>query len=162
MRQVTQTILANDPSERPANCLQAAVASALDLDLEAVPHFTETIDSRGYLLSWCALRGWSVTRRPELYGVMLGIAAGPSPRGYYHAVAVQDGRIAWDPHPSRAGINGAQEVWELSRADPADPAHQRVLDAAPEHIAWILRQPPVRYPYTPADRDGAPSTAEVR
>lgn len=36
MSEVTQTILLNDPSGRPRNCLQAAVASLLDLDFDLI------------------------------------------------------------------------------------------------------------------------------
>lgn len=146
MRELTQTILAGDPAGRTGNCFQTAVACILDMDLEQVPHFCETGDWLGYVLYWGALQGWSVTRyhRTSVEGIALGVAGGPGPRGYHHAVAVVDGRIAWDPHPSRAGLLSVDQVWDFARADPADTRHQMLVDDAERYIAAILAEPPVR------------------
>lgn len=146
LRQVTQTIFAGDPSGRYGNCFQAAIASILELDLEQVPHFAEARDWVSYVNAWAALNGWSVRRyfRTDLEGVDLAVADGPGPRGYHHAVAVKDGQIAWDPHPSRAGLLAIETVWAFTPADPADTRHQMHLESAHETIAAILAEPPLR------------------
>lgn len=105
MSEVTQTILHGDPQGRQGNCLQAAVASLLDLRLDDVPHFVELDgDWVQHLVDWAAGRGWSVTYARPDSPVPLGIACGPSPRGVHHAVVMRDGAVAWDPHPSRDGL----------------------------------------------------------
>lgn len=103
---VTQTILAGTPG-RMGNCLQAAVATVLDLPIDAVPHFVELDESWSEALAAFANRHgyatvWTVGERRVPH---LGLAFGPTVRGadIVHAVAVVDGRF-WDPHPSRAGL----------------------------------------------------------
>jgi hypothetical protein len=105
--EVTQSILYTPELNAKGvygNCLQAAVAGALGLELDAVPHF-------GAFAWWPAaarlwLRGmgldWRVTD-----GIPAGrsVVAGTTTRGTGdHAVVGDDGKIAWDPHPSRAGL----------------------------------------------------------
>lgn len=113
MRQVTQTILHDQIPGVPGNCLQAAVASLLDLDLDDVPHFITHDDWLQYLVDWARARGYLVVARPP-DTVRMGIAYGPSVRGVQHAVVWLDGCIAFDPHPTRAGllsVNGVM-AWE--------------------------------------------------
>jgi hypothetical protein len=104
---VTQTILFSPENEARGvygNCLQAAMASALNLELDAVPHFAA-------FESWCEaaelwLRGRGLGWRGT-YGIPVGrsIVIGPTERGTgAHAVVGDDGEIVWDPHPSRAGL----------------------------------------------------------
>lgn len=47
----------DDPEWVPGNCLQAAVASLLELPLDAVPHFNN--DRRPGLGGWLAMREWA-------------------------------------------------------------------------------------------------------
>lgn len=116
MREVTQTILHGDPSGRPGNCLQAAVASLLDLNLDEVPHFIEHDDWLEYFVDFCVERGYRPLMRPPAAHVAYGMAWGPSERGVRHAVVWIDGRMVWDPHPSRAGL---LRVTELIAFEPA-------------------------------------------
>lgn len=105
MKPVTQTITIGDGSGRPGNCLQAAVASLLDLDLDEVPHFIECGEDEDWLerlVTFGAGRGYRVVYRPD--PVMFGLAFGRSPRDAAHAVVCLDGEIVWDPHPSRDGL----------------------------------------------------------
>lgn len=113
MREVTQTILHSDPSGRPGNCLQAAVASLLDLDLDEVPHFVEHDDWLERLRDFCIAHGYRPLMRPPTATVPYGMAWGPSERGVRHAVVWRDGEIAWDPHPSRAGLLETTELIEF-------------------------------------------------
>jgi hypothetical protein len=124
LREVTQWFLVGDDSGIPGDCMRAAVASLLDRDPASVPHFIvgSDMDSRIWwyaLKGWAHSNGWNVTRRgllPRQENVPLptfGIACGPSERGVSHAVVVVDGKIAWDPHPSRAGILRVKEAIEF-------------------------------------------------
>ena len=45
------------------------------------------------------------------------MAWGPSERGVRHAVVWVDGAMAWDPHPSRAGL---LQVTELIAFEPLE------------------------------------------
>lgn len=113
VREVTQTILVNDTSGRPGNCLQAAVASLLDLPLADVPHFLESADWEESLISFLLWRGWVLTYRPA-HGPppRFGLALGVSPRGVPHAVACREGTV-WDPHPSRDGLTTTSRYIQL-------------------------------------------------
>lgn len=86
------------------NCLQAAVASALGLDLDAVPHFGAFADWEPAARLWLRGRGldWRVVT-----GIPAGrsIVIGPTVRATgRHAVVGDAGEVAWDPHPSRTGL----------------------------------------------------------
>ncbi|MFI8535345.1 hypothetical protein ACIGMX_34510 [Streptomyces aquilus] len=110
MQQVSQTILHGDPSGRPGNCLQAAVASLLELPLDEVPHFVEYDDWQERLAEFCTAYGYRPVMRPPGTDVAYGMAWGPSERGVRHAVVWADGAMVWDPHPSRAGLELVTEL----------------------------------------------------
>ncbi|MEV6833492.1 hypothetical protein AB0N17_03005 [Streptomyces sp. NPDC051133] len=117
MKPVTQSILHGDPSGRPGDCLRAAVASLLELPLLAVPHFVEYEDWEERLAEFCrAHRYQPILRSPDA-DVPYGMAWGPSERGVRHAVVWIDGAIAWDPHPTRAGL---LRVTQLIALEPLD------------------------------------------
>lgn len=118
MAEVTQTILHDDPQGRIGNCLQAAIASALDLPLDQVPHFAEHPHWQREMANWALGHGYTVLYSPTVDGIPLGVAYGPSPRAPSHAVVVRDGVIVWDPHPPRAGILSVTGVFEFWREDP--------------------------------------------
>lgn len=103
MRQVTQTITVGDGSGLPGNCLQAAVASLLELDLAVVPHFALYDDWLERLVAFGTAHGFEVRYRPATEPAVFGLAFGQSPRGVFHAITVVDGET-WDPHPSRDGL----------------------------------------------------------
>lgn len=118
MAEVTQTILHPDPQGRIGNCLQAAVASLLDLHLDDVPHFAEHDDWMQRMVAWAKARGWTVYDRQPNVSVAMGVAYGPSERGVTHAVVVRNGEPVWDPHPSRAGLAKSYGTYEFTRAEP--------------------------------------------
>jgi hypothetical protein len=142
IRHVTQTILAGNPDGIPGNCVQAAVASLLDMDLGDVPHFAVIGGWLEWLCTWAALNGWLILRHNPGYRARMAIASGPSPRGVQHAVVMLDGGIAWDPHPSRDGLVSVSDIWEFSRADPADPVFLLRLDNAAYVFAELGVPPP--------------------
>lgn len=115
MHRADQTIVVGDP--RPGNCFAACVASALDLDLEDVPHFIEWGvafgDSEDSGTAWWVMfvgylfgRGFHVVEVPSIDSAEaeLVFAHGMSPRGVMHQVLYLDGELWHDPHPSRAGV----------------------------------------------------------
>lgn len=104
MFEVTQTILMGDGSGREGNCLQAVVASLLDLPLDKVPHFLESPDWWVALVTFMRTQGLNIYRLPaSAPAPQFGVAIGPSSRGVTHAIAYCDG-ADWDPHPSRDGL----------------------------------------------------------
>lgn len=134
VREVTQTILYDAELNARGvygNCVQASVASALGLDLDAVPHF-------GAFAWWDAaarlwLRGRSLDWRwvPYSEGLPDGrcIIVGGSPRlaTDRHAVAGDEGRIVWDPHPSRDGLTGIQGAYVFTRWPGDSDADKRCV-----------------------------------
>ena len=104
------------------NCQQAATASLLGLDLAEVPNFIE--HPHGFWQSFwefMASRGLVVI---ELSGPRhfdcYHLAYGSSLRGISHAVVYRAGRLAHDPHPSRAGILEVETTALVMPVDMAD------------------------------------------
>lgn len=149
----TQTIMASRADGHthagmPGNCLQAAVASMLDLPLEGVPHFAIYADWWSAMRRWLReARGmdWAYVAFPvsgdqgdwwdryaELgrengWHVLLG---GPSPRGPFSHVVVGnvDLELVHDPHPSRDGLVSVEDAIVL--VGPYEPA-PRTLELLP-------------------------------
>lgn len=132
MTPVKQTILGRGPDhgEPCGNCMQAAIATILDLPLEEVPHFLQSYEDIWWanMQAWLATRGWQIVALPLDY-----LAPGIVPIGYHlmhgrtcrdsdHVVVAKDGVMVFDPHPSDAGLTEIKTyevlvpVRELSRA----------------------------------------------
>lgn len=140
MKPVLQTKFATPASDREGgehlgNCMQASVASILELPLEDVPHFAafaedwwpklrDWLDERGFML---------VVAEPELQQRGFCLAIGQSPRGpYNHVVVFEDGELAHDPNPAGGGLAEVSELWLLVAKNPA----RLQLDAG-ESPAWV-------------------------
>ena len=105
------------------NCLQACIASILELPLEDVPHFSleeEWREARDNFLKQFDLYMIEVDAEAcrkighHLYGYH--IIAGPAPGqpydGLWHAVVGYNGEIVHDPHPKSRGLE--KEVqWDI-------------------------------------------------
>lgn len=124
VRPVTQSILHDDPMRRPGDCLRAAVASLLELPLLAVPHFVLHHDWRQRMNGFCRGHGYRAATQDLDTDCAYGIALGPSPRGVQHAVCWVDGRMAHDPHPSRAGLLRVTHLIALHRTRRAATVHR--------------------------------------
>lgn len=116
MKQVTQTITVGDGSGLPGNCLQAAVASLLELDLDEVPHFACYHDWLERLVEFATGHGYRIAYRWPQKGAKVpdfGLIFGQSVRGVPHAMVVCAGET-WDPHPSRDGLVSVSNyvAWE--------------------------------------------------
>jgi len=97
VKRVVQTRTGDD-----GNCLNACIASILELPLKAVPEFGE--DWQGDLNDFLATKGLRYRRvpmhsRPSGWSTIEGV----SPRGGLHACVALDGELAWDPHPIEDG-----------------------------------------------------------
>lgn len=123
----TQTILAGREDGVPGNCVQAAVASFLDLPIEAVPHFVLFADWWSAMCDWLAERGYEVERvgtREIPPGCC--VVVGRSPRGITHVCVAERGQIVWDPHPSREGLEQVTEAWFIRTLPSPSPGPRDV------------------------------------
>lgn len=124
MTPVRQTIIApNDGHQMPGNCLQAAIASLLDLPLDEVPHFVgDDWASGGDKHWWTEWYQWLYARdlklhtniEPEPGEYYLG--NGPSPRdpeNRQHVAVYRDGALAHDPHPDGTGVVEVLTRWVI-------------------------------------------------
>jgi hypothetical protein len=123
--EVTQTILF-DPELNArgvyGNCLQATIASALGMDLDAVPHFGAFTWWEPAARLWLRGEGldWRMTG-----GIPPGrsIVIGSTTRGTGdHAVVGDDGKVAWDPHPTRAGLTEVKRAYVLEKWPTGEPS----------------------------------------
>jgi hypothetical protein len=99
---------------RNGNCMSAALASLLGLDICEVPYFMEPGDWQARINRWLAPRGLRLkhvmVNTSNFKGWPIGyhILTGFAPRGPHrraaHAVVGKDGVMVHDPHPSRAGL----------------------------------------------------------
>jgi hypothetical protein len=121
---------------RPTNCLQACIASILELKLGEVPDFCAVAGDKW----WKALQDWLKER--NLFFLMvqldqatpwydvphpaLAIMIGFGPNGINHAVVgeVDGDEFKWthDPHPSGAGIEKIDAIGFLVTLNPLEPA----------------------------------------
>lgn len=133
---IDQTEFAGE-GDTKGNCLQAALASLLELPLTAVPHFAGTpTDWYPSMVAWLAEREYSlVISAYHLHDQALGLMAGPSPRSadVNHVVVAMGADMVHDPHPSRAGLASAVEWWYLVPFDPVETFDLEQLLTDPDH-----------------------------
>jgi len=118
--------------EQRGNCLQAVMASVLELPLDDVPHFVQDdVDHDGdanpewnwwvRLVAWLGEHGWSVHAALPIsdYPGQSVLVTGPSPRGngIHHIVIYRDGEMVHDPHPDRTGLVRVMDAYGLHRTD---------------------------------------------
>jgi hypothetical protein len=107
MKPVYQTSFGVD-----GNCLQACVASILEVSLDKVPCFTQTgqflqLDRfmRTYGLCVVALEANKVVIPYDAYYLMWGT----TPRGFKHSVVGLNGKVAHDPFPNAADLVSVEQ-----------------------------------------------------
>lgn len=123
------------------NCLQAAVASVLDLPLDAVPHFVaEELSGRGnfyeLLRAWLAdEHGLSLIAfpaptiaRPWVIPPVYHLLSGRTSLGFGaedHVAVAFAGKIVHDPHPRRTPGHQLHDpvVWLFLAVDPSRRRH---------------------------------------
>ena len=122
MKPVDQTRFYDKDKSLRGNCMQAAVASILELPLDAVPNFIE--EEAGFWPSFTTFlrsRGFIYL---DLHEHPSGpdcfyLASGDSPRAIKHTVIYRNGRLVHDPHPSRAGLLTLDMITLLIPINPA-------------------------------------------
>lgn len=91
------------------NCVQACVASMLELAIEDVPHFLEIAPRPDHwelaFDDWLEMRG-IISVRMQGHYIFEGfyLATGATARGTRHMCVYRDGYLAHDPHPSKSGL----------------------------------------------------------
>ncbi len=127
MKPVDQNRFYDKDAGTRGNCLQATVASILELELEDVPNFQEAPEEIGFwgmFYRYLRGRGFVVLEIQRESLVLepdcLYLAHGDSPRGVKHSVVYRKGRLVHDPHPSRAGLVGDPDY--ICLLIPIDPA----------------------------------------
>lgn len=98
------------------NCVQAAVASILNVPLDQVPSFLglKAFDFWESLEEFLLSRGYELRLIPLAMPVKgLYLASGITERGTHHMVVMEDGVLKHDPHPSRQGLRSIQHRWML-------------------------------------------------
>ena len=114
------------------NCVQAAIASILELPLDMVP-----VLPGGDLITlnrWLKQRQlgffWLDAEADFVPDVPFCLARGVSPRGLKHAIVCNfRGEMVHDPHPSRAGVEKILQYGYFVSLAP-----ERVVDPAPPRI----------------------------
>lgn len=128
MKPVHQTKFAvdddNGPNPERGNCLQAALASVFELDLEDVPHFVAMSGQDWWpsLFRWLAGRNIAVEYINAPFEPLnaLYLKVGKSPRGQFpHVVVCRNGEVLHDPHPDGTGIENHLGTYLFVVADPA-------------------------------------------
>lgn len=113
---VTQTLLGDDTM--CGNCTEAAIASLLDLPIDAVPNLNAIPNRRlwvQHIQAWCLSRShyfvwfdfqWTNGEfdPPFLPRECLHLMSGTDPNGNPHMVVGQGGLLLWDPSPDHGGI----------------------------------------------------------
>jgi hypothetical protein len=119
MKPTQQTILHDPANGQYGNCLSAVLASLLHLPIQQIPLFNEPGRWMQQLNDWLRPFGLGyLVLTPDSFRDACGIVglvgcyheiAGPSQRwaNTDHACVGVDGHVAFDPHPSAAGL---QEV----------------------------------------------------
>lgn len=122
-------IIIHDPDNgKPGDCFRACLASILDMNIRAVPHFAAYPSGIWIeeLIRWLKahyyeLNGTSdyTDERAEAEQGIDGylIVAGKSPRGkdVRHAVVYYGKKMVHDPHPDKTGITEAEYYYRIER-----------------------------------------------
>lgn len=109
------------------DCARAVIASLLEQPISSVPNFAQLADNNalgfyGLIDKFLAKHGYYMQwNRNPIYVLKPGVAiyhyiSGRSPRGKdgWHAVVGLNGKLSFDPHPSRAGLAGDPSEWRHS------------------------------------------------
>jgi len=102
--------------EQRGNCLQACVASVLELPLENVPHFCLEENWVMALASFLSRFGlaplifdFDACQADDWKPTGFHLIGGKSPRGILHSVVGYNGEIVHDPHPASDGLRTIED-----------------------------------------------------
>lgn len=120
MKPIDQTKLHDPPVM--GNCLNAALASILEIKIEDIPCFEDMDEDHWFpaLSKWLEDLGfYLICFEYPFHFPGYAIDNGISPRGTFHSVIFKDDKMVHDPHPSRGGLLEIRSVWVLVPFDPA-------------------------------------------
>lgn len=125
MKPIFQTIHSDPTDSKRGNCVQAATASILELDLNDVPNFIALtkpeeweIHFRKFLKQY-GFMGLRITG--EYIADCYYLVVGKTNRSddVRHMVVYHDGELAHDPHPSNDGLTEVTDTFLLVPHDPS-------------------------------------------
>lgn len=122
MKPVDQTKLHDPENGINGNCMAASFASILEIPLSTIPEFEDMSKEEWFpaLTEWLESMGFTLVQwQAETWLPGYCLVMGMSDRGFYHQVVYKGGVLAYDPHPSRSGIEEVEEVWALLPFDPS-------------------------------------------
>lgn len=122
MIRINQTL--NEAGEYD-NCVQASVASILELPINHVPHFLRITTEREWelhLRRFTKKHGFDLWRLgPDYQGEGFYLVTGFTDRkpGVAHMVVYENGLLSHDPHPSKSGLVSVLHTYFLVPLDPS-------------------------------------------
>lgn len=132
MKPVDQTILHEPDKGRYGNCMQAMVASILEIPIDEVQHFLHDGTQDGVEFNrrvndflrpfnLCYLQFPKCQDSLDAFGIrgLVHEVSGPSRRGVEHACVAVDGTLVHDPHPSKAGLVSVDHYGVFVVLDPS-------------------------------------------
>ena len=105
---ITQTEFSDPAADTHGNCLSACLEAITGI--HPIPNFANFGRNEWFtkLWEWSDSKGWDVySCNQAKLPITPTIVQGDGPRGFKHAciwVGGPNGMLAWDPHPSRAGL----------------------------------------------------------
>ena len=106
------------------NCLQACLASVLEVALDAVPHFVVLEDHHDAMNRWL-LEHYGLyvlafpSTGPEPWAQGYYLQSGKGPRGAEHIVVMKDGELAHDPIGENGpGLSEVTCTWVFVSPEP--------------------------------------------
>lgn len=131
----TRTGGPDNPDGEHGNCLQAAIASILELPLEIAPDLSDFPDDWwDTLQEWAAILGYYFLNFESSYTIedLQGWLKGPAMVGvksingdYGHMIVVSPEEV-WNPSPNRDKWGGSYEITDMWVLLPLNPAHMRL------------------------------------
>jgi hypothetical protein len=122
----TQLVLSDPATDTMGDCWRTCIAALLAVRASTIPHFVqdhETMhDVEVATSAWLRARGLELqwTSPFELEGsTALTMLTGTSPRAVRHPVVGRGNQVAFDPHPTRAGLASTTGAYLIIPLDPA-------------------------------------------
>ena len=120
MKLVKQRILHTEAT--PGDCMTAAVASLFEIPYEQVPYYANRDDWFAVFEALVVTQGYTYHGTAlSLADVSIGIGgwflcSGQSPRhpDKHHMCLIHLDGTLLDPHPSNAGLDTLEHIWEIS------------------------------------------------
>lgn len=128
-----QLVLHDAEAGQQGDCMRAVLSSLLDIDINTVPNFAQLssgpvkfyglidlfLEKYGYELLAYNTPDRMLREGLDVYHCISGVS--PRDSTLFHAVVGLNGKVYFDPHPSRAGLAGDPKTWIHSFLYPLYP-----------------------------------------